>query len=320
MTKTVLVCGAGGFIGTHLVRSLKQQGYYVIGADLKYPQFETTVADEFYIIDLRKQQDVDHLIKPGIDTVYQLAADMGGAGYIFTGKNDADIMHSSASININIISSMRKAGVKNVFFTSSACAYPAHNQEDPTNILISEDSVYPANPDSEYGWEKIFSERVYLNHARNHDFRVRIARLHNVFGPLGAWDNGREKAPAALCRKIALSNGTIEIWGNGKQLRSFMYIDQCIEGIHRLQDSSYLLPVNLGSARTISISELAELVAKVAGKKISIKYIAGPVGVNARTSDNRLIKQILQWEPVDDLEYGLEQTYHWIDQQIKGNA
>lgn len=320
MTKTVLVCGAGGFIGSHLVRSLKQQGHHVIGADLKYPEFEPTVADNFYIVDLRKQQEVDHLIESGIDTVYQLAADMGGAGYIFTGKNDADIVYNSASINVNIVSSMRKAGVKNVFFTSSACVYPAHNQQDPADIRISEDSVYPADPDSEYGWEKIFSERLYLAHARNYDFRVRIARLHNVFGPLGTWGDGKEKAPAALCRKIALSNGSIEIWGNGKQLRSFMYIDQCIEGIHRLQQSNYSLPVNLGSARTISISELAELVAKVAGKEISIKYVDGPVGVNARTSDNTLIKQILQWEPVDNLESGLEQTYHWINQQLKDNA
>ena len=317
MKKTMLVCGAGGFIGSHLVRSLKQQGHDVIGADLKYPEFGTTDADEFYIVDLRKQHDVDAIVASNIDTVYQLAADMGGAGYIFTGDNDADVMHNSASININIVSSMQRAGVKNVFFTSSACAYPAHNQLDPNNILITEDSAYPANPDSEYGWEKIFSERLYLSYARNYDFRVRIARLHNVFGPQGTWNNGKEKAPAALCRKVATSTGTIEIWGTGSQIRSFMYVDQCIEGIHRLQNSNYGLPVNLGSDRSISITDLAQLIAKIADKEILIKYVTGPVGVNARTSDNTLIKKILQWEPADDLEYGLEQTYNWINKQIK---
>jgi nucleoside-diphosphate-sugar epimerase len=312
----VLVCGAGGFIGHHLVKSLKKQGHYVIGADLKYPEFESTLADEFHIMDLREQAQVRQLITSRIDTVYQLAADMGGAGYIFTGNNDADIMHNSALINLNVLETMVKNNVKNVFYTSSACIYPAYNQTDSNNPLCNEESAYPADPDSEYGWEKLFSERLYLSWARNYGLRVRIARLHNVFGTMGAWNNGREKAPAALCRKIALSNGEIEIWGSGHQTRSFLYIDDCVEGIHKIQESNYAYPLNLGSERLISINDLCFLIAKIAKKQITINSIPGPTGVAGRNSHNDLIKQSVDWAPADMLEYGLAQTYKWIQEQI----
>ena len=247
--KKVLVCGAGGFIGTHLVNSLKQKGYYVIGADLKLPEYSVTSADEFHQVDLRDPVNVANLISSDIYEIYQLAADMGGAGYIFTGENDADIMHNSAIINLNVAHEMVKKGVKRVFYSSSACMYPSHNQEDPNNPLLSEDSAYPANPDSEYGWEKLFSERMFMAFARNHGIRARIARFHNIFGPLGSWNNGKEKAPAALCRKVAMceDNGTIEVWGPGVQTRSFLYIDECVEGIHRIMESDCEFPLNLGS-------------------------------------------------------------------------
>lgn len=257
--KKVLVCGAGGFIGTHLVTSLKRKGYYVIGADLKRPDYTPTDADEFYQYDLRDQNLVRQLVTKDIDTIYQLAADMGGAGYIFTGDNDADIMHNSAMINLNISHEMVAKGVKNVFYSSSACMYPGHNQLDPNNPLLSESSAYPANPDSEYGWEKLFSERMYMAFARNHGIRARIARFHNVFGPLGAWQGGKEKAPAALCRKVAVSTGTVDVWGPGVQTRSFMYIDECIEGIHRIMESNCDFPINLGSERMIAINDLVLL-------------------------------------------------------------
>jgi GDP-D-mannose 3',5'-epimerase len=312
----MLVCGAGGFIGHHLVKSLKNQGHYVVGADLKYPEYEQTVADEFHIVDLREQSLVRQLIDSDIDTIYQLAADMGGAGYIFVGDNDADIMHNSAMINLNIAQTMVQKNIKNVFYTSSACMYPQHNQLDIDNPLLSEDSAYPANPDSEYGWEKLFSERLYLNYARNHGLRVRIARLHNVFGPLGAWDNGREKAPSALCRKIAQSTGEVEVWGPGTQTRSFLYIDECIEGIHRIQQSEYKYPLNLGSERKISINDLCLLIAKIAGKQISIRNTDGPIGVMGRNSHNKLIRETIGWAPKDNLEQGLAETYSWISQQI----
>ena len=318
--KKVLVCGAGGFIGGHLVTSLKQQGYYVIGADIKQHEYKTTDADEFYQVDLREQSNVRKLVTGDIETIYQLAADMGGAGYIFTGENDADIMHNSVLININIAEAMIKTGVKNVFYTSSACMYPSHNQEDPDNPLLSEESAYPANPDSEYGWEKLFSERLYMAFAKNHGIRARIARLHNVFGPLGSWNNGKEKAPAALCRKVADSTGSIDVWGPGVQTRSFLYIDECIEGIHRIQASGYELPLNLGSERMISINNLALLIAQIAEKSITINNIPGPMGVMGRNSHNRLIRDTIGWAPEDNLEYGLEQTYRWIEQQLKGIA
>lgn len=317
MTKKVLVCGAGGFIGGHLVTSLKKQGYYVIGADIKCHEYKQTDADEFHQVDLRNQRCVQQLITPTVDTVYQLAADMGGAGYIFTGDNDADIMHNSALININIVDAMVQSKVKNVFYTSSACVYPSHNQTDPTNPLLSESSAYPANPDSEYGWEKLFSERLYMAFAKNHGLRVRIARLHNVFGPLGSWNNGREKSPAALCRKVALSTGTVDVWGTGEQTRSFLYIDDCIEGIHRIQASKYNQPLNLGSDRMISINNLVQLIARIANKDIAINNIPGPRGVMGRNSHNQLIKEMINWTPADNLEHGLTETYQWIVSQLQ---
>lgn len=313
--KKMLVCGAGGFIGTHLVTSLKQQGHYVIGADLKNPEYSTTDADEFYLYDLRDPRLVSELITPDIDTVYQLAADMGGAGYIFTGDNDADIMHNSAMINLNVTHEMVKKGVKNVFYSSSACMYPAYNQEDPTNPLLSEESAYPAAPDSEYGWEKLFSERVFMAFARNYGLNARIARFHNIFGPLGSWNNGKEKAPAALCRKVAMSDGKIEVWGPGIQTRSFLFIEECIEGIHRIMASDCTFPLNLGSERMISINDLAKLIAKIAGKEIEIVNVPGPMGVMGRNSHNKLIKETIGWAPADNLEYGLEKTYAWISNQ-----
>ena len=313
----MLVCGAGGFIGHHLVTSLKQRGYYVIGADLKYPEYEPTHADEFHICDLREQDQVRNLITSDIDTVYQLAADMGGAGFIFSGNNDADIMHNSAMINLNIVEAMVKNQVKNIFYTSSACVYPQEIQQEPKDPWLIEHSAYPANPDSEYGWEKLFSERLYLCWAKNHGLRVRIARLHNVFGPLGAWNNGREKSPAALCRKVAESTtGSIEVWGTGQQTRSFLYIEDCIEGIHRIQNSNYEYPLNLGSNRMISINDLVLLISKIADKPITINYIPGPIGVMGRNSYNGLIEKEVGWSPRDNLEYGLTNTYAWIKQQL----
>jgi nucleoside-diphosphate-sugar epimerase len=259
------------------------------------------------------------LITPDIDTIYQLAADMGGAGYIFTGDNDADIMHNSAMINLNIAEEMVKKGVPNVFYTSSACMYPSHNQEDPDNPLLSEDSAYPANPDSEYGWEKLFSERLYMSFARNHGLRARIARLHNVFGPLGSWNNGKEKAPAALCRKVAESTGEIEVWGPGVQTRSFLYIDECIQGIHRILASDCTIPLNLGSERMISINGLAQLISTIAKKPVTIRNIPGPMGVMGRNSHNQLIRDTIGWAPADNLEYGLEKTYAWINHMVQND-
>lgn len=319
MTKRALVCGAGGFIGGHLVASLKKSGYHVIGADIKTHEYKPTDADQFHLVDLRDQQAVERLVTADLDEIYQLAADMGGAGYIFTGEHDADIMHNSAMINLNIAHEMVKKGVRRVFYSSSACMYPSHNQKDPTNPLLSEESAYPANPDSEYGWEKLFSERLWMAFARNHGLDVRIARLHNVFGPLGAWNNGREKAPAALCRKVAQSDGTIEVWGPGDQTRSFLYIDECIQGIHRIMDSQCTEPLNLGSERMISINELALLIARIAGKHITIHNVPGPQGVMGRTSHNRLIKETINWAPTERLEQGLEATYRWIQSQISGS-
>jgi nucleoside-diphosphate-sugar epimerase len=318
--KKIIVCGAGGFIGTHLVTSLKNKGFYVIGADLKFPEYSQTDADEFYIMDLRDPQNVAKLITEDIYEIYQLAADMGGAGYIFTGEHDADIVHNSAMINLNILHEMTIKCVSRVFYTSSACMYPSYNQEDPNNPLLSEESAYPANPDSEYGWEKLFSERLYMSFSRNYGIRSRIARLHNVFGPLGSWNNGKEKAPAALCRKVAESNGTIDVWGPGIQTRSFLYINECIEGIHRIMDSNCNFPLNLGSERMISINDLVLLIAQIAEKEVTINNISGPLGVMGRNSHNKLIKESIGWAPEENLEFGLIQTYIWIRQKIMKNV
>ncbi|RAP28323.1 NAD-dependent dehydratase [Candidatus Marinamargulisbacteria bacterium SCGC AG-343-D04] len=318
--KKVLVCGAGGFIGHHLVKRLKSLGYWVRGVDIKYPEFEETPADDFIRGDLR-QLDICQsaiLTEGPVDYIFQLAADMGGAGYIFTGDHDANVMHNSALINLNIIDEATKAGVKKVFYSSSACIYPEHNQLDPNNPNCVEDSAYPAAPDSEYGWEKLFSERLYLSYYRNHGISVRIARFHNIFGPLGTWTGGREKAPAAICRKVAEADdgGTIDIWGDGKQTRSFLYIDECIEGILKLMDSDETGPFNIGSDEMVSINELVSIVATIANKSISINHIDGPLGVRGRTSDNTLIQEKIHWAPSLKLSEGLEKTYSWINANV----
>lgn len=313
----IVVLGAGGFIGSHLVKSLKQAGNYVIGADLKNPEFGESHADEFYIADLRDLAAMDRVVPADTYEVYQLAADMGGAGYIFTGDNDSAIMLNSVSINVNLLNVMIKKSINRVFYSSSACIYPQENQTDSDNPDCRESTAYPANPDSEYGWEKLFSERLFLAHAKNNGFVARIARLHNVYGPYGVWNNGKEKVPAALCRKIALSNGSIDVWGDGNQTRSFLYIDECIEGIQRLMASDCNIPVNLGSDRMISINELAGMIARIAGKQIAINHIPGPLGVAGRNSNNDLIKEKLGWAPKNNLEYGLENTYRWIVDQIE---
>ena len=319
MHKTILVCGAGGFIGNYLVDSLKEQGHEVIGADLKDPIYSKTNCDYFYKVDLRNPINVNNIFaNHKFDEVYQLAADMGGAGYIFTGEHDADIMHNSVTINLNVLDSMRRHKVPKVFYSSSACMYPEHNQLDPDNPVLSEDSAYPANPDSEYGWEKLFSERLYMTYSKNYGIQVRIARFHNIFGPRGSWNNGKEKAPAALCRKVALAddNGEIEVWGPGNQTRSFLYIDECIEGIHRIMNSDYDKPINLGSERMISINDLVLLIANLTNKRVTVKNIPGPMGVMGRKSDNRLIQSVTSWKPDEDLETGLIKTYQWINEQI----
>ena len=316
--KKVLICGAGGFIGSHLVKRLKNEGCWVRGVDLKYPEFNETEADDFVIGDLRDQSVVRRVIDQGFDEVYQLAADMGGAGFVFTGDNDADIMHNSGMINMNVLDESYKRNVKKIFYSSSACMYPEYNQMDPDNPKCSEDSAYPANPDSEYGWEKLFSEHLYLAYARNKNVDVRIARFHNIFGPEGSWQDGREKAPAAFCRKVAEAEdgGTIEMWGDGKQTRSFMYIDECLEGILRLMNSDFHGPVNIGSEEMVSINQLASMVMDIAGKQLTIDHIPGPLGVRGRNSDNRLIKEKLGWEPNYPLKEGLAKTYSWIATQV----
>ena len=317
--KQALVCGAGGFIGSHLVKKLKKEGFWVRGVDLKYPPFAPTQADDFVIGDLREQDVVRRVIDMGFDELYQLAADMGGAGFVFTGENDADIMHNSGLINLNMVEACYKRNVKKVFYSSSACIYPEYNQEDPDNPKTSEDSAYPANPDSEYGWEKLFSEHLYLAFRRNFGLDVRIVRFHNIFGPEGSWNDGREKAPAAFCRKVAMASDDdeIEMWGDGKQTRSFLYIDECLEGVRRLMDSAdFFGPVNIGSEEMVTINQLAEMVMEIAGKKISIKHIPGPLGVRGRNSDNILIKEKLEWEPNYPLIKGLEKTYKWIESLV----
>jgi nucleoside-diphosphate-sugar epimerase len=315
--KRILVCGAGGFIGGHLVKRLKAEGYWIRGADMKAHEFASTAADEFIVGDLRDQAVARGVVE-GIDEVYQLAADMGGAGYIFTGEHDAVVMHNSATINLNLLEFGYRAGVQKFFYSSSACMYPAYNQEDPHNPKCSEESAYPAAPDSEYGWEKLFSERLYFAYMRNYGAQVRVARFHNIFGPEGTWKGGREKAPAAICRKVAEApdRGEIEIWGDGCQTRSFLYIDECVDGIRRLMESDFTGPVNIGSNEMVSINQLAQLVMDVADKKLSLHHVPGPLGVRGRNSDNRLIAQKLGWSPSRPLREGLEKTYSWIQRQI----
>lgn len=319
MSRTALVCGAGGFIGGHLVKRLKQEGFWVRGVDLKANEYAETEADDFVIGDLRDQSLVRQIVDQRFDEVYQLAADMGGAGYIFTGENDADIMHNSATINLNVLDACHRRNIKRVFYSSSACMYPSHNQEEPDNPNCAEDSAYPANPDSEYGWEKLFSERLYLAYNRNHGMQCRVARYHNIFGPEGTWQGGKEKAPAAMCRKVILApdGGDIDVWGDGKQTRSFLYIDECIEGTLRLMRSSFEGPVNIGSDEMVTINGLAQLVIDISGRGLGIHNIPGPLGVRGRNSDNRLIRQQLGWAPSEPLVAGIEKTYAWIDGQVK---
>lgn len=321
MVKRAVVCGAGGFIGSHLVKRLRSEGFWVRGVDLKYPEFSDTAADDFIIGDLRDVMVCQRVFDQPFDQVYQLAADMGGAGYIFTGENDADIMHNSATINLNVLDTCYKRNIKHIFYSSSACMYPEHNQLDPDNPNCEESSAYPANPDSEYGWEKLFSERLYLAYARNHGMKVRVARYHNIFGPEGTWCGGKEKAPAAFCRKVAEADdgSTIEMWGDGKQTRSFLYIDECIEGTRRLMDSDFTGPVNIGSDEMVTINNLAEMAMEVAGKKLSINHIPGPLGVRGRNSDNNLIHEKLGWKPSLTLFEGLQKTYPWINEQVSNS-
>ena len=319
MQKTALVCGAGGFIGGHLVKRLKSEGFWVRGVDLKFHEHAETEADDFAIGDLRDQRFVREVVDQRFDEVYQLAADMGGAGYIFTGENDADIMHNSATINLNIADKAHKRNIKRVFYSSSACMYPAYNQEDPDNPNCAESSAYPAAPDSEYGWEKLFSERLFLAYNRNFGMTNRVARYHNIFGPLGTWQGGKEKAPAAMCRKVAEAHdgGSIEVWGDGKQTRSFLYIDECIEGTTKLLRSDFAGPVNIGSDEMITINGLAEMVIDIADKDVSVHNIPGPLGVRGRNSDNNLIKEKLGWAPSQTLREGMEKTYAWIATEAK---
>jgi GDP-D-mannose 3', 5'-epimerase len=323
--KTALVCGAGGFIGHHLVKQYKDEGYSVRGVDIKFPEFGATHADEFMLADLRYPEGAKQALTVdgelfAFDEVCQLAANMGGMGFISC--HDAEIMHDSALINLTVLETCRKAKVKKIFFSSSACIYPERNQLDPENPKCSEDSAYPADPDTEYGWEKLFSERLYNSYANDYGMDVRIARLHNVFGPQGTWQGGREKAPAALCRKIAQAKdqSVIEVWGNGDQTRSFLYIDECIEGIRLIMKSEKKLPIlNLGSEEMIAINDLVKLIAKIADKQIDLLNVEGPEGVRGRNSDNALIEQTLNWQPTQSLETGIEKLYPWIEEQVRNH-
>ena len=318
--KKAVVCGGGGFIGGHLVKRLKSEGFWVRAVDIKFPEYDETAADDFIEGDLRDINICNRVFDQNFDEVYQLAADMGGAGFVFTGENDADIMHNSATINLNVLETCRKRNIKRIFYSSSACMYPEHNQMDPDNPICSEDSAYPANPDSEYGWEKLFSERLYLAYGKNHGMTVRVGRYHNIFGTHGTWEGGREKAPAALCRKVCLARmnneNEIEMWGDGDQTRSFLYVDECVEGTIKLMRSDWIGPVNIGSEEMVSINELADLIIKIAGNSdIGIKHIPGPLGVRGRNSDNRLIEEKLGWAPSQPLSEGLKVTYQWIEDQ-----
>ena len=340
--KTALVLGAGGFIGSHMVRKLRSEGYWVRGVDLKYPEFSKTESHEFIQGDLRDVSFVERVIQfkgyqgnfyhnvpsrylQPFDEIYQFAADMGGAGFVFTGENDADIMHNSCTVNLNVLESVRKFNdttgwnTTKIFYSGSACMYPEHNQIDPDNPDCREESAYPAAPDSEYGWEKLFSERLFLAYHRNYKIPVRVARYHNIFGPEGTWEGGREKAPAAICRKVAElpeDGGTVEVWGDGKQTRSFLYIDECIEATRRMMESDFIGPVNIGSEEMVTINQLVDTAAKVAGKKVSKNHIVGPLGVRGRNSNNDLIRKELGWDYSQTLEEGIRKTYEWIKEQI----
>lgn len=317
-----LVLGAGGFIGSHLVNRLKREGYWVLGIDLKRPEFSATGADEFVIGDLRDQGVVKDVFDRPFDEVYQLAADMGGAGYIFTGEHDADVLHNSAQININVAYHALKSRIGTLFYSSSACIYPEYNQTDPDNPNCAEHTAYPAMPDSEYGWEKLFSERLFMAYQRNHGMRVRIGRFHNIFGPEGTWQGGREKAPAAMCRKVAETRdgGEIEIWGDGRQTRSFLYVDECLEAVRRLVQSDFSEPINIGSEEMVSVNALIAMVMDIAGKRLSVRHVEGPLGVRGRNSDNTLIERQLGWRPTYRLRDGMERTYTWIESQVNRRA
>ena len=347
--KTALVLGAGGFIGSHMVKRLRSEGYWVRGVDLKYPEFSKTEANEFVQGDLRDVYFVKRVLEfkgyqgnfyntvpyqyiEPFDEIYQFAADMGGAGFVFTGENDAEIMHNSVSINLNVLEETRKMNERldhyesehhpkkqpTIFYSGSACMYPEHNQLDPNNPDCRESSAYPANPDSEYGWEKLFSERLYLSYHRNHNMPVRIARYHNIFGPEGTWKGGREKAPAAICRKVAYAadGDTIEVWGDGEQTRSFLFIDECIEATRRLMDSEFIGPVNIGSEEMVTINQLVDIAAEIAGKKITKDHVDGPLGVRGRNSNNDLIREKLGWDYEMTLEEGMKKTYEWVRWQV----
>ena len=331
--RKAVVMGAGGFIGSHMVNRLKNEGFWVRGVDLKHTEFSETQADDFVIGDLRNPQIVESVIESDIDELYQFAADMGGAGYIFVGDNDANVMHNSALININVVHESTKKKVKKVFYSSSACMYPAYNQEDPDNPMCAEDSAYPAEPDSEYGWEKLFSERIYKAFERNYNLNVRIGRFHNIYGPEGTWDGGKEKAPAAMCRKVAMQDegSSIEVWGDGKQTRSFLFIDECTEAVRRLMDSEFTEPVNIGSEEMVPINRLAQIAIDISGKDLSINNLQGkdfedkygfpvPEGVRGRNSDNKLFFEKVGWKPSQSLKDGMTKTYHWIDSQVKNNS
>ena len=325
--RNTLVLGAGGFIGSHMVKRLKSEGCWVKGIDLKKPEYSDSKADEFIVGDLRDQRFVEKVVRldgSTFDEIYQFAADMGGAGYIFTGDHDADVMHNSASINLNVLDAVMKVNKElntnktRIFYSSSACIYPAHNQLDPNNPNCIEDSAYPANPDSEYGWEKLFSERLYFSYHRNYGIPVRVARYHNIFGPEGTWKGGKEKAPAAICRKVleAKDGGEVEVWGDGKQTRSFLFIDECIEATRRLMDSDFMGPINIGSEEMVTINQLVDIAAEVSGKKINKKHIDGPLGVRGRNSENSLIRKKLGWDYKMPLQEGISKTFKWIESQM----
>ena len=344
--KRALVLGAGGFIGSHMVKRLVSEGYWVRGVDIKSPEFSETAAHEFVPGDLTDRSFVKRCLEYKgpynnfyheipwryvgcFDEIYQFAADMGGAGYIFTGEHDAHVMHNSATINLNVLEEQRKMndvvgvhetrGGTKIFYSSSACMYPEYNQLDPDNPDCREESAYPAAPDSEYGWEKLFSERLYLAYNRNYNIPVRIARYHNIFGVEGTWTGGREKAPAAICRKVAElppTGGSIDVWGDGKQTRSFLYVDECVEATRRLMDSDFQGPVNIGSEEMVTIDQLVETAAKVSGKDVEINHIDGPLGVRGRNSNNDLIREKLGWDYTQTLEEGIEKTYTWINSQV----